>query len=208
MSSFFYSTVPNKVRTFIEQIPSTGVPSKVSFTELTARGFKSSNDRTVIPVLKAIGLIDGSGMPTENWQAYRNRATNKALMAALIRNTYGDLFGMYPDADRRSDQEIKNFFGTRSKAGDRAIQYAVATFRALSSLADFSVDTVATAEEPHSAASVTAKSAKPAASSHSITMQPSVTINIGIQIPEQADSKMIDQIFKSMAVHLYGRVDA
>lgn len=202
MNSLFYSTVPGKLRTFIEAIPTTGVPSKVTNTELAARGFKSSNDRTIVPILRAVGLIDASGTPTESWQAFRNRATNKALMASLVRAAYADLFVTYPDADKRSDAEIKNFFSTRSKAGERALQYGLATFRALASLADFASD-----HSPMGAdhAHLSTGQASRRGSQVNAPLQPNLTINVGIQIPDQADAEMIDQIFKSMAIHLYGK---
>ena len=98
MSEYPYAHVSSKLKDFIDKIPGTGIPEKVTYNELTARGFKSTNDRTILGVLKHLHFVDAEGIPTENWNLYRNRSSNKALLGALIRSAYSELFAMYPEA--------------------------------------------------------------------------------------------------------------
>jgi hypothetical protein len=137
MSDLSYTVVPTKLKQFLEKIPDTGVPAKLTSQELVARGFKSSNDRSIVPVLKAIGMVDGSSVPTSNWAAYRDRKNNRRLMGQLIRSAYGSLYDVYPDAHVRSDEDLRNLMATKTRSGERVVTAMLGTFRALSSMADF-----------------------------------------------------------------------
>jgi hypothetical protein len=203
MSTFSYSVVPNNVKKFIQQIPTTGVPTKVSITELSSRGFKSSNDRTIIPVLKSLQLVDTSGVPTEVWQQMRDKSVFASILGKQIVTAYSDLFSTFPDAHKRTDEELQNFFGTKTKAGARVIQLTVATFKVLVSMADMSQDQ---SEYPAPLVAgypnlMTSKGGTP--DDENRRPMPSITVNVTIQIPETANAEMIDQIFKSMGEHLY-----
>lgn len=141
-----YTQVSAKLREFISGIPSWGVPQKITHQELAALGFKSSNDRTILGVLKALDIVGPDGRPTEQWQGLRDREGAKTLLALLIRQAYSELYTVYPNAHAISDTQLKNFFSSRSKSGERAVQMAIATFKALVSLADFDSDHVLTAD--------------------------------------------------------------
>ncbi len=201
MAEFTYTTVPAKLKSFIDRIPDTGVPGKVTQQELSSRGFKSTNDRTIIPVLKFIGLVGAEGTPTENWQAYRNKGTNKALIAELIRRAYSDLYQTYPDAHLRSDADIRNFIGGKSKAGERALQYMVTTFKTLAQMGDFGAEPpeVAADEVVGKVGSTSLKVAQPR------TQTAQVHINLQIHLPDTDDGDRIDRIFKSMATYIFDR---
>src|SRR4051812_11061390 len=98
MADFPYTTVAGRLRAFLEKIPDTGRPDRITQKELEARGFKTKNDRTLIPVLKTLKLLSNDGTTTENWQLFRNRGQNRALLAQLVREAYAELFRVYPDA--------------------------------------------------------------------------------------------------------------
>jgi hypothetical protein len=203
MAEVTYTTAPAKLRHLIEKIPDTGVPTRVTIKELEARGFRSSNDRSIIPVLRAINLITPDGVPTDAWQQFRNRAQSKAVMARLVRDAYRDLFDMYPDAHARSETDIRNFMVSRTRAGERAVQYMVATFKTLASLADFGSEQAPydpPTEEPLPSSRVTVKSNR----GH-VDVSPQIHVNLQIQIPETANAEMIDTIFRSMATNIFGR---
>src|SRR5215472_16948064 len=99
-ADFPYLTNPASLGRFLEKIRAIGVPSKVNAVYLNSLGFKSSNDRPIIAVLKFLDFIDGSGIPKENWQKYRSSAA-RAVLASAIRKAYSELFATYPDADRK-----------------------------------------------------------------------------------------------------------
>ena len=71
MTELAYTTVPGKIPTLLAKIRQVGVPPKVTVQWLKTIGLTSSNDTSLIPVLKAIGFVDGNGVPTPKWAQYR-----------------------------------------------------------------------------------------------------------------------------------------
>ncbi|MDL1891244.1 hypothetical protein FBQ96_17035 [Nitrospirales bacterium NOB] len=201
MADFPYTSVAGKLKTFLDKIPETGVPAKLTQQELAARGFKSTNDRTILSVLKALALVGTEGSPTAHWQSYRDRSTNRALLAQLIRTAYADLFAVYPDADRKSDADIRNFMSSKTKAGERAILYMVQTFKALAGMADFGAAPVevASQEAGPSGANVAQRHVP------SKGGMPQVHVNLQIHLTDMDDEKKIDAVFRSMAEHIFGK---
>jgi hypothetical protein len=53
---------------FLEAIKTAGVPERVTFEFLKTLGFKSSNDRPIITIMKGIGFLDTDGKPTEQYK--------------------------------------------------------------------------------------------------------------------------------------------
>ncbi len=217
MSEYPYAHVSSKLRDFLERIPSTGVPEKVTYNELAARGFKSTNDRTILGVLKHLSLVDSEGAPTEHWNSYRNRSSNKSLLATLIRTAYSELFAMYPEAQERTDEEIRNFIASKTKVGEDSVQRIVTTFKTLCEMADFSVpeaqaDAQIKGQEPRrerdpndvsDPVRVRELTEKPASSVQS-SFAP-VHFNIHIHLPETDDVQASDTLIKSIARHILGR---
>ena len=99
-----YTTAPNKLREFLKGLPSRAVPDKVTVKYLISIGMKSTADRSIIPVLKAVNLLDNNGNPTENYKTFRDGSRGPPLLATLIRATYDGLYKVYEDAHNQSDQ--------------------------------------------------------------------------------------------------------
>ena len=57
---------------FLEEIRTAGVPERVTVEFLKTLGFKSSNDRPIIAVLKGISFLDANGTPTDSYRAFRD----------------------------------------------------------------------------------------------------------------------------------------
>lgn len=129
MADFVYTTVPGKISQLFKKIKEVGVPSKADVQWRKTIGFTSSNDQSLINVLKFLNFIDGSGAPTETWRKYR-ASNQKVILASAIKQGYADLFSVYHDADKRSQSELSSFFTSRSSAGQQAIAKTIATFKA------------------------------------------------------------------------------
>lgn len=217
MSEYPYMHVASKMKDFMEKIPSTGTPEKVTYNELAARGFRSTNDRSILGVLKHIKMVDTEGVPTANWNSYRDRSNNKTLLAMLVRDAYSELFAMYPEAEERADQELRNFVASKTKVGEDTIQRIVSTFKMLCGLADFSTknsDSDASDNQQELPAQDFAQSysvAVPSAASEQAIIQSAravttpVVVNINIHLPETSDIALVDALFKSISRHLLGR---
>lgn len=203
MSDVIYTTVPGKIKSLLDKIKSVGVPPKVTNAWLKTIGFTSSNDASLIGVLKIANLIDGSQAPTARWQKFRG-ANGAAELADGIRQGYAELFAVYPDAHERTNTELEHVFSQSSKAGKQAISKAVATFKNLVGEADFSKDASGAADaEPHFEASVLHKPISGNPPKGAQRGGPNLHIDVQVHVSADASPEQIDQIFASMAKHLY-----
>ncbi|BCA58826.1 DUF5343 domain-containing protein [Sphingomonas sp. HMP6] len=177
---------------------------KVTNAWLKTIGFTSSNDGSLIGVLKVAQLIDGSQAPTALWQKFRGSEGPTAL-AEGIRTGYSELYGVYPDAHDRPSIDLENVFSQSSKAGRQAISKAVATFKNLAKEADFSKSSQAVPAEAEHFETTTLHA--PVEGKHPTNARgtaPNLHIDVQVHISADASVEQIDQIFASMAKHLYG----
>lgn len=200
-----YTTVPGKVKGLLSKLREVGIPSKATVQWLRSVGFKSSNDVTLIGVLKAVGFVDGSGVPTSVWTKYRG-ADHRRVLGDAIRQGYAELFAVYPDAPTRSQTDIEHVFSTSTSAGKQVISKAVSTFKALCESAEFPTgadapDLQFQAGPLHRPIANTGPEVAPSRPTHAA---PTVHIDIQVHISAEAGADQIENIFKSMAKHLYG----
>lgn len=209
MPDVAYTTVPGKISSLLAKIRSNGVPKKVDSVWLKAIGFTSSNDKSLLPVLKSIDFVDGSKAPTERWRSYRG-ADGPIVLGEAIRHAYSDLYDFYDDAHDRSNQEIANVFKTKSNAGDQAIGKQVGTFKSLAVEAKFDGSSRSRTEDEPSADNGRPLNnpSVPAAPQERLgSSSPSLHIDLQVHISPEASADQIDKIFASMAKHLYRKGD-
>jgi hypothetical protein len=208
MADFAYTTVPGKITPLLQKIREIGIPAKVSVKWLKTIGFTSSSDTTLIQVLKQVGFVDASGIPGTTWSEYRG-AKHKEVLGDAIRIGYEKLFKVYPDAGQRNSNELEHVFSTSSTAGKQVIGKTVSTFKSLCESAVFTatankVGTRTSVENIHESNQVRGERSYQSGGSNT----PSVHIDIQVHIAPESSPEQIEQIFKSMAKHLYGKGDA
>jgi hypothetical protein len=207
MADFGYTTVPGKIKPLLDKIRGVGIPPKATVQWLKSIGFKSSNDTTLLGMLKAVGLVDSSNIPTPTWSGYRG-AKHREVLGEAIKMGYAELFAVYPDAWQRSNTELEHVFATSTTAGKQVISKTVASFKALCECADFGSigespnHAMHTTTPLHAPVTVSAGSAQTTATNTKTV--PSIHIDLQIHVSPEATPEQIDQIFKSMAKHLYG----
>lgn len=204
MKEYPYINTTGKLREFVRKISDMGVPDSVTVTWLPTVGFGSTNHRRIPKVLRFIGFLEGN-RPTSRWQNFRDSSKAPSIMAEAIQEGYDDLYRIYPDAHHRPDSDLKNFFKGQMSGGDQMIASTVATFKALCSFADFEA-VVPEKDEGSAMESRTTKS--PIISINEIDQSvPLVPLHIHLDLHISADATnaQIDQVFESMARHLYGR---
>src|SRR4051812_19408034 len=116
---FPYTTVPSNLRKLLQKIPTIGSPPKASQKWLESIGFSGGNNKTILPVLRQVGVIKSGGEPTEYWTALR--AGDKVKFADAIRTAYADLFAVYEDANKQDESTLLVFFRTHTDLGDKAL---------------------------------------------------------------------------------------
>lgn len=209
MVEYAYTTVTGKIKPLLEKIRTVGVPPKVTNPWLKTIGFTSSNDSTLVGVLKFIGFIDQSGIPTATWSAYRG-AQHKTVLGDAIRKGYAELYAIYPDAHSQSTSVIQHVFSTSSSAGQQVVSKTVQTFKALVDEAEFPenadpTDTLLQSGPLHTPAA--AQPPRGPVMPQTNGIGPGLHIDIQIHISPEATPDQIDKIFESMSKHLYGRRD-
>ena len=207
MVDYAYTTVTGKIKPLLEKIRQVGVPTKVTIAWMKTIGYTSSNDASLMGVLKFVGLIDSSNIPTTIWTAYRGSSHRKVLGEA-IKKGYSDLFAIYPDANSRTATDLNHVFSTSSTGGAQVISKTVQTFKALVDEAEFhtatdeSLDVSLSSGPLHKPAGTTAPLLP---EKTALSGGPEVHIDIQIHISPESTSEQIDKIFESMSKHLYGR---
>jgi hypothetical protein len=212
MGDYPYCKVISKLTTFLSDIQKEGVPDKLTVTQLERKGLKSSNDRQILLVLKAIGFTDQNGVPTQLYKDYKVTQRARGAMASALKTAYSDLFAMYPNAQEQPDEKLRDFFaGEMPKKSHQMLQVTVTTFRALSALADFDLPAPGAvaqvevsglpAETAAPAAGETARRADiPLAAASAAGAE--IHIDVQVHIPAGAKPDEYDAIFAAIAKHL------
>jgi hypothetical protein len=200
MAEYPYILNTGSLKSFLESIPKIGVPDKINTNTLPMLGYKSKNDRPIVKILRFIDFIDVNGVPTQNYINFRDTSKAKIVMANAIRKAYSDLFKMYPDAHKKDDETLKNFFRPTTKAGEQVVERMVDTFKVLCSFADFEATTVESKAEEYT------KGEKMELKGTHV-LPPGITFNLNIQLvlPTTDDASVYDKIFKALKEHILSR---
>lgn len=137
MISEAYLMATKRLPEMMSAIQDAGVPPRFTNEFLKSLGFKSTNDRAFISVLKGIGFLDDSGSPTERYKSYKNKSEAKGVLAQALKTSYEDLFLANEKANDLSIDKLKGIFATKTGKGDSVVQQMAATFKALASIAEF-----------------------------------------------------------------------
>lgn len=214
MATYAYASNPARVKQFFQTIQSVGVPPKLTTVFLESIGFKSKNDRAIIPIVRAVGFVDASGVPTDLWRNYRNKEQAKGVMAGGVRLGYPELFATFPDAQQRDNEVLRNFFSTHTSVGEGGLRFIVGTFKALTELGDFDThwpgadrqDGNTSADGGARARAATESVQEPVAGTARprVVASPSVvTVNINIQlhVPETDNAETYENLFAALKRH-------
>lgn len=201
MVDYPYIQNTGRLKSFLDSIPKIGVPDKINTQTLPMLGYKSTNDRPIVKILRFIDFIDANGVPNQNYKHFRDTSKAKAVMASAIKKAYSELFKMYPDAHKKDDETLKNFFRPTTKAGEQVVDKMVDTFKALCSFADFEAITTTEGkfEEYAKGEKLEVKEAR--------ELPSGITLNLNIQLvlPTTDDASVYDKIFKALKDHLLSR---
>lgn len=185
----------------IKAIGRHGVPAKFTVKELPIWGYKSSNDRSVVSVLKALGFLDGGGVPTDLWKEARTHPENAT--ARGVRQCYADLFQTFPDANRKDSESLTNYFKAKTTVGDAVVKQIIGTFKALVAIANFDdeANNSIQAAEPSTVADRTAQHHMPLAG---VVPSSGMTVNLNIELalPVDASGEVYDKFFAAMKKYL------
>mgnify|MGYP000353690317 CR=1 FL=1 len=205
----------------------TAVPREIDARYLgTVFGISEEAAKNLVPPLRAIGLIDDAGKPTERAIAWRDDEHYREVCQSIIADIYPDaLVDAVPPADA-TRESAQRWFARETQTGEGAARKmagfylllaegdpagATATAdrqartdgdgrkprRTEAKLADAPARRVAGARSP----AVVSPEAPPATD----TGLPGLHVDVQVHIDSSASPEQIDLIFRSMAKYLYGR---
>ncbi len=194
-----YTLTLDAFRRFVTKLSTVGIPDKMNQPWLATLGFKSKNHRKFPGILQFVGLIDSGGRPTEKYKALREGDEGRRKLGSYIKEAYADLFNIYPDADRKDTEALRNFFSARTNLGERAVGAVAATFQALCGLAAFEGPEAAPTEAQHVERPKGAGEQKKEALATRGGLI--INVNIHLDLPPSTDAEVYDALFASMARH-------
>lgn len=121
----------------LDAIQRAGAPEVFHLDFLKDLGFKASNDRGAVKILKYLGMLDESGRPLAPYREFMDHTKAKQVLASRIRVAFDDLFTADRNANTKSVENLKGWFKTKTGAGDAVAQKMASTFRSLATYADF-----------------------------------------------------------------------
>ncbi len=128
-----YKNVP----TLFEKIASAKIPETFNREFLqTTIGLKGSNDRALIPLLRNLGFIEQSGIPTQSYRLLKGE-NRKSALAEGIRRAYRPLFDADQEAHKLSGEKLKGLVAQIAGTDDDLTTRIAGTFSALIKSGDF-----------------------------------------------------------------------
>ena len=212
---------------FKQSIP--GVVTDTYISAALSMGVTSDRNN-VLPYIKALGIIDSEGKPTERAKLWRDDEHYQEVCKAIVESVYpGELRDAVPDPAAERDK-ANRWFAHHTGAGANAVGKMVSVYSVLAE-ADITkqpgqdkkstpskasasknpvirkkavVDSNSASQSPNDALKTTTSSNNGSQTrGKSIDRGPELNINLQIHISADASSDQIDQIFASMSKHLY-----
>lgn len=200
-----------RMQDYFEAMLNAEPPSRFSTSFMQNLGFKSSNDRAFIGVLRELGFIDSDGKPMERYYQFLDKSQWRYVLAEGIRDAYSDLFAINKNADTMSREEVKNklrslYSGHKS---DKVIGLIARTFDDLTEIGDFS-ELGSSVNGNHLDKDITGDTqvnvngtGEASARTHSQKISvDALQYHINIVLPETRDQSVYDAIFRSLREHL------
>jgi hypothetical protein len=211
-----YLTSTKNLKSILASIQQAQAPKQFTISFLTNLGFKGSADRLYIGLLKAIGFLSSSGVPTSRYFEFLDQTQSARVLADGIREAYADLFELNTKANDMSSTEVKNKLKTLTQGAysESVINKMASTFLALVAEADFSASRPMppkpdkaseeeTLETPEPEALQDGAGPRTPARLSSLSGLGGLVYNIQIQLPESRDPVVYDALFRSLRTHLF-----
>src|SRR6266851_2880287 len=135
-----YFTSTKNVDAILAAIQAAQAPPRFTQKFLEGLGFPGVADRLFINVLKSLGFLTDTGVPTNRYHEYLDQTQSKRVMAQGVRDAYADLYQINVKAHDMPLGDVKNKMKTLSQGqyGDSVLSKMATTFKVLVKNADFS----------------------------------------------------------------------
>lgn len=201
--SYPYMISNNKIEPIFEKIRKAAEPSKFTHSFLKNLGFKSTNDRGIIPLLKALGFLLDNGSPTDYYRDLRDETIWQSVLGNQIKELYSDLYTINTEIQNATDDEIKGAISRVTGKDSKTVIRYFNTFKTLIKLAEFEgVEVVKEEAKEESKPKETIKTTNPIQLPRQKDIKPDFHYNIQIHLPATTDISVYNAIFKSIKENL------
>jgi len=196
-----------QINQLLEKIKQGQAPEKFTLQHLKDIGFKSSNNRSFLPMLKMLGFLSEDGAPTKRYHDYRNNALSEKLLGQALKEAYSEIFMINEKPSENDKELIKGKFKSTHNTSELNAERMMKTFFALLELANIDDELIKKKKEeiktkvpvkPKTQAPINEKNVTPP----KIITSPSLNYNIQIHLPATKDVEVYNSIFKSLKEHL------
>jgi hypothetical protein len=195
-----YMYVVKNLSAMFEAIQKAQVPPRFTHEFLQTLGFKSTNDRAFINVLKGLGFLDSNAVPTQIYKDYRDKSMAKKVLAQQIRSAYQGLYMTDEKAHELGADVVKGKLSSLTGKDESVVHKMASTFTALVKLADFKDAPVKVAPRPED--EVVESPALPPTPSKELPGGLAFSHVLYINLPATHDVAVYNAIFKSIKEHL------
>lgn len=198
-----YVQSPKKIPEVLNKIRDGQAPDRLTIQLLKDWGFKSTNDRPFIALLKSLGFLSDDGAPTQRYHDYRDHSRSKSVLAEAIHEAYADLLLISATPTASDKAAIQGKFKSFHNTSDNVSSMMTNTFYQLLDLADFSSSTSAMAppQGTENVEKVQSEMESPKATS-AIPAVSGLHYNIQIHLPATKDLEVYNAIFRSLKENL------
>lgn len=160
-------------------------------------GLKSSGDRQLITLLKALGFLDSAGRPTAEYDQLKNSSRAPKAIGTAIRRAYEGLYAANENVHTLSGTELKGLISQVAGSDTGVTSKIQGTFSSLVKLADFSQTE---SSEKTAIPSINDKPSHVHAERSVKTggMRPEFHYNIQVHLPANATEETYLSIFNSL----------
>lgn len=206
-----YLVAAKNLSTFLEAIRHAQAPEKMSLKFIEDLGFKSTNDRLFVPLLKAMKFLDDAGRPLARYHAFLDDNEWKRVLADGIREAYSDLFRVNKNAHNLPRDQLTGKIKSlgEGKLSQSVVTNTAKTFVELVKLADFSESpkhedgpdgSMSSEDQGHDNGPEVRKHDRPDVG---VDLRSAALIyRIEIVLPAVRDQAIYDAIFRSAKEHL------
>jgi hypothetical protein len=196
--NFPYMTSAKNLPEILAKIKTAGTPPKFTYEFLRANlGFGSSNDRTVLSVLKGLGFLTADGAPTDRYNQFRDAARSGSAVTAGLREGWAEIFLSDQRANERSPAQLVELFKGVAGVGEAVAKKMATTFKVLATQGDWKG-----VDEPDlqalGASSDAADAPPPEARATGLTLHH----DIHVHLPPTSDVAVYTAIFRALRSEL------
>jgi hypothetical protein len=199
-----YMIANNKIDQILTKLRQAAEPSKFTHPFLVTIGFKSTNDRGIIPLLKRLDFINEDGSPTPFYKYLRDQTQWKSILATKIKELYSDLYVINTEIHNASDEELKGAISRVTGKDSKTVLRYFTTFKALTALADFKASKIEKTTKKKETEDTGQENKGPALNppEDKPIKDPQFHYNIQIHLPATTDVSVYNAIFKSIKENL------